>query len=389
MAGVLVPALAAAAPAVVADRVVIVGRAADDKPWTDAPTEARLDDGAQLAVVVVGHAGKRKVVIADAGITPLQLGGRAVRSRDRRTPDALGTVKVRWSVVEPHGFRTITPAANGATAPFYTNVSTEPADFGRWLGYDTIEYTERVVHDWSDAADARRIAAEVSSGEDGAVQLAGLGTVRFKAEVELASGEVLASPGADAVDKFGILPAVHRVSIRRGDDFLGWLTGYMLVPEVFGSAGTGKNHQTERFTGADCADILIGAMRRSGRRDLAYTNVAGLTADATVVAAPVDLDDHGTPPSPITGVAAGDVIRIDYGGALRGHTPRGWDHVAALFEDKSDPDGPNHGAADGQLDGFDLVIHMGHPRLVIEPLAEQAPATVDVLRWRAARRHRD
>ena len=36
----------------------------------------------------------------------------------------------------------------------------------------------------------------------------------------------------------------------------------------------------------------------------------------------------------------------------------------------------------GQLDGFDLVIHMGHPRLVIEPLSVQAPATVEVLRVR-------
>jgi hypothetical protein len=25
---------------------------------------------------------------------------------------------------------------------------------------------------------------------------------------------------------------------------------------------------------------------------------------------------------------------------------------------------------------------MGHPRLTIEPLAAQAPATIDVLRWR-------
>ena len=77
------------------------------------------------------------------------------------------------------------------------------------------------------------------------------------------------------------------------------------------------------------------------------------------------------------------LFRSDYGGALRHHTPRGWDHVAALWQDRSDPDGPFHGGPDGQLDGFDLVIHMGHPRLVIEPLARQAPATVDVLRWRS------
>lgn len=383
----IVPARAHAAPPVVADRAVIVGRPSPDAAWTDAPTEAHADDGAELAVVIIGHAGKRRVVLADAGIAPLRLGGRAVRAKQRRTPDALGTLTVRWSVVEPHGFRTHA-ARNGATEAFYTNVSTDPTDFGRWLGYDTIDYSERVVHDWSDAATARRIDAEVSSGEADAIQLPGLGTVRFKVEVQLGAGAgaVLATPGAEAVDKFGILPTVHRVSIRRGDDFLGWLTGYLLVPEVFGSAGTGKNHQTERFTGGDCADILIGAMRRSGRRDLAYTNVAGLTADARVVSAPVDLDEHGVPASPITGVAVGDLIRIDYGGALRGHTPRGWDHVAALFEDRSDPDGPNHGGADGQLDGFDLVIHMGHPRLVIEALGQQVPATIDVLRWRP-RRH--
>ena len=37
------------------------------------------------------------------------------------------------------------------------------------------------------------------------------------------------------------------------------------------------------------------------------------------------------------------------------------------------------------LDGFDVVAHMGHPRLKIEPLGEQMPATVDVLRWREGR----
>jgi hypothetical protein len=84
-------------------------------------------------------------------------------------------------------------------------------------------------------------------------------------------------------------------------------------------------------------------------------------------------------------VQRGDLIRIDYGGAYAGRTPRTWDHVAALWEDRSDPNGPHRGAADGQLDGFDVVAHMGHPRLKIEPLGEQMPATVDVLRWREGR----
>ena len=175
---------------------------------------------------------------------------------------------------------------------------------------------------------------------------------------------------------------MHRVSIRAGDDFLGWLTAYLLVPEVFGSAGPGRNHQTERFTGADCADVMVGAIRRAGRKELAYTNVAGLPAYTTIVAGSTVLDDHGMPAQPIPGVQRGDLIRIDYGGEFAHHTPRGWDHVAALWEDRSDPAGPAHGRPDGKLDGFDLVIHMGHPRLVIEPLANQAPATIDVLRWR-------
>lgn len=341
-------------------RAVVVGHVGDG-PWTDAPTEARLDQKAELAVVVVD--GPR--VLAPGGVAKVTLAG-----RPRRTAPLAGTV--HWFAVEPHGFRA-SPATNGATSDFYSNVSTEPATFGRWLGYDHIDYFERPL-----AAATPIIPATIDDDD----QLAGLGTLRFKAEVELPGGTRVASPGAEAVDTFGITAAVHRVSIRAADDFVGWLTAYLLVPEVFGSAGGGRNHQTERFDGADCADVMVGALRRTGR-SLEYTNVAGLPAYTTRVAPPTELDDHGTPAAPITGVRRGDLIRIDYGGALRHHTPRDWDHVAALYEDRSDPAGPHHGGPDGQLDGFDLVIHMGHPHLIIEPLANQAPATVDVLRWKA------
>jgi len=365
----LVPGLVSAGPALVAERVVVVGRV-DDGAWSDAPTEARADQKAELAAIVVGHRGKARVVLAPEGVPRVTLAGRAV------VTEPAGALRVQWSTVEPHGFRH-QPAQNGATSEFYSNVSTEPRTFGRWLGFDRIDYFERIV-----ARDAPgRIPAQVPADLDGAQQAPGLGTVRFKVEVEL-DGQRLASPGAEATDTFGVLPSVHRVSIRRGDDFLGWLSGYLLVPEVFGSAGGGRNHQTERFTGADCADVLVGAMRRMGRTDLAYTNVAGLPDYTARVAGPTELDEHGAVGHPITGVSPGDLIRINYGGALRNHTPRDWDHVAALWEDRSDPAGPFHGGPDGQLDGFDLVIHMGHPRLLIEPLSGQAPATIDVLRFR-------
>jgi len=380
--GLTVSASVAAAAPFRAERVVIVGRVADGAPWTDAPTEARAGEGAELAVVLVGREGWRRVVVADRALAIVKLGGRTIEASARRDAASLGPMRVQWSTVEPHGFRE-GEAENGATSAFYANVSTEPSDFGRWLGYDRIDYFERVIAPWSDAPGARRIPAEVTSGEPGAVQVAGVGTVRYKVEVEL-DGQHLATPGAERTDAFGVTRAVHRVSIRQGDDFMGWLAAYLLVPEVFGSAGGGANHQTERFTGADCADVMVGAMRRTGRKDIAYTNVAGLPRHASVVAAPVVLDDDGMPPAPITGIRRGDLVRIDYGGALSGHTPRSWDHVAAVWEDRSDPRGPHRGMADGQLDGFDLVIHMGHPRLVIEPLAAQSPATVDVLRWKPA-----
>jgi hypothetical protein len=352
--------------AVAAPRAVVVGRV-DGGVWTDAPTEARLDQKAELAVVVIDG----RKTLAPAGVDAIKLAGRKIAATAR-----LEAKQIRWSTVEPHGFREST-AKNGATSDFYSNVSTEAKSFGRWLGYDAIDYFEHVFVDKGNAI----ISAEIKPSEAGAVQVPGLGTLRFKVEVELADGTKVASPGAEAVDTFGILPSVHRVSIRASDDFLGWLGAYLLVPEVFGSAGPGRNHQTERFVGADCADVMVGAMRRTGKK-LAYTNVAGLPSYTKQVAAAVELDEAGMPSTEISGVKPGDLIRIDYGGVLRHHTPRDWDHVAALWQDRSDPKGPLKGGADGKLDGFDLVIHVGHPRLEIEPLSGQSPATIDVLRWK-------
>lgn len=360
----LIPSVAIAEPAFVPEKAVVVGRVGDGA-WTDAATEARADQHAELAAVVVGKRAGKRVVLAPAGITSVKLGGTRQRT-------ALLEAKVQWSTVEPHGFRT-TPAKNGVTSNFYSNVSVENPGFGTWRGYDTIDYFEHVFAPWSTTA---IIPAKIAASEPNATQVPGLGTIRFKVEVEIA-GTKLASSGSEATDTAGMLPAVHRVSIRRGDDFLGRLSSYLLVPEVFGSAGAGRTHQTDRFTGADCADVMVGAMRNGGK-PLAYTNVAGLTAYARPVSKLVKLDDKGTPETAIA-IKAGDLIRIDYGA----DSPRAsWDHVAALWEDKSDPAGPHKGGPDGQLDGFDLVIHMGHPRLVIEPLARQSPATIDVLRWR-------
>lgn len=374
----LLPAAALAAPRVEAVRVV--GRATPTGPWTDAPTEALRDDAPELAVVGLGRDGKKKVVLADPELTPLELGGRRVATVP--WPDG---VEARWLTVEPHAWREEGAVApNGVETAYHSNVHMDRDRFGKWAGYDEVTYFETPRGEAAGGAAARRRAAAVEPSDPTAPDTGGLGTIRYKAEVLLPDGRTLASPGAEARDRLGILPAVHRVSIRRDDTFLGWLSSYLLVPEVFGSSGSGAGHQTDRYVGADCADVLTGALRAAGH-EVQHTHVAALGKLSKVVAGPVDLDEDGNAPEPVTGIRVGDIVRIDYGGALVGHTPRSWDHVAAVWEDRSDPEGPAKGAADGRLDGFDLVVHMGHPRLVVEPLSGQCPARIDVLRWSEAK----
>jgi hypothetical protein len=362
-------------------QVIVVGRASPTSTWTDAPTEARVGDGAELAVVVVAKDRNHRVVLADDEVAPLVLAGHTVAARDRRAfPDGAA---VRWSTVEPFAWHQPgEKPSNGSTEDYHSNVSTTPRDFGRWLGYDQLHYFATVVADFDAAPAARRRTAEITPHDTGAAAVKGAGTIFISATVRFSDNSELSAPGADDVNESGIARDVHRVSLRLGDDFLGYLSGYFLVPEVFGSAGGGMTNQTDRYVGADCADVMVGALRASGHRELEYTNVAGLPELGTRIAPPTEIGEDGKTAKPITGVQPGDLIRIDYGGIYAHATPRDWDHVAALWEDKSDPDGPFHGGPDGQLDGFDIVVHMGHPRLVIEPLANQAPATIDVWRWK-------
>src|SRR5262245_46816771 len=102
---------------------VIVGRSAEGQPWTDAATEARAGDVAELAVVLTG----KGAGWADDAVTPLVLAGRRVPDGERRPFAELGRVEVRWSTVEPHAWRD--------DGNFHSNVSTDRGTFGKWLGY--------------------------------------------------------------------------------------------------------------------------------------------------------------------------------------------------------------------------------------------------------------
>jgi len=384
---VLAALLASAAGASPIPReVLIVGQSDADQPWTTAPTEARIDQTPRLAVVLVAREAvgrrTRTVYVVDDTVTSLWVRGRRIAPTLRRSWDELGDAAVRWSTVEPHAWR------DADAGIFHSNVSIDPRTWGQWIGYAPIEYFATSLHAFEAGPDARIRAAVVRPSDPDVAhrprEFAGLGTIRYRVEVQIGDRR-LASPGPDATSKTGIDAAVHRVSIRRDDSYVGHLTAFLLVPEVFGSAGRGRTHQTERFVGADCADVLTGGAREAGWRHIEYSNVARMPEETRRISGLVALDEDGRSAEPITGVREGDVIRIDYGGALSGHTPRSFDHVAVLYEDRSRLPGGGFGPANGVLDGFDRVIHMGHPRLVVVPLADQAPALIDVLRWREKR----
>jgi hypothetical protein len=181
--------------------------------------------------------------------------------------------------------------------------------------------------------------------------------MRLAARVHV-GGATWSTPGADDAPDGMIAPRVFRYSFRAGDDFLGWLTSYFNVPYLFGSAGKGARNQAERYLGADCADVLVAALRKSGRA-LDYASVTELV-DAL--------------PRAAGRVRPGDLYALDYVGY--DDLPRAWDHIVALVEDR----GPD-GRPDGKPGPEDLVADSGNAEgLKVAPLADQGAVRITVLR---------
>src|SRR5207248_5622132 len=136
----------------------------------------------------------------------------------------------------------------------------------------------------------------------------GLGVMHLAATVHLGDS-ALATAGADDAPDGTLAARVFRYSFRSGDDFLGWLTSYFNVPYLFGSAGKGARAQAERYVGADCADVLVAALRHVGSR-LEYTSVAELVDSL---------------PRAGGAVRPGDLYALDY--VDYADLPRSWDHI--------------------------------------------------------------
>jgi len=293
---------------------------------------------------------------------------------------------VRWLQVLPHTFHSVHPSPNPGLRSF-SNAGLYGARHGRWIGYDRLEYDTLPLHPSPDhrPAGQRLVVTAAHPPAPERDIHAGLGSSWFAAEITLPDGTTLRTPDGTALDRLGLRPEVARVSFRPDDSYLGWLATYFHVTSVFGSNGpTDALHQSDRYTGADCADVLIGALRASGRRDAAYTSVAGIgryaLARSGVLRVERDGTVRGTDGAPTrlrwgVDLAPGDLVTIDYADDAGNELPRAWDHIAALVDDRN---------GDGVWDGSDFVRHMGPEGLVDTPLLHGGAMRVVVWRWRAA-----
>lgn len=354
------------------------------QPWIEArvrpaaPTKTEARSTA-LARTVDARSGE----LIDAYlIIPGTLDGRPVVFSEDGTPSRVSYQKsgcaplqIAWRRVEPRLMHKATKAPNPGI-DVYSNAVVFGPQHGRWLGYDRLEYFATPLA----GADGLQLTLQDAAPTEPPVPPRdaahkGLGTMRLAATVR-SGGKSYSTPGEEDAPKGQIDARVFRYSFRAGDGFIGWLTSFFNVPYLFGSAGDDAHHQAERYVGADCADVLIAALRRAGLRRLHYTNVSGVidavgraTGPAVVRPCPAEAPACASVSEPPlrfgVEVFPGDILAVDYIGS--GDLPRAWDHIVVLVEDR----GPG-GTPDGVLGPDDLVLDSGDARaLKLAPLAEQ------------------
>jgi hypothetical protein len=291
---------------------VRIAAAVGDAPATDHPAYARAGERVTLYAVLDVQDGGRRVVHSDA--PALRLAGRDVAVQPIATAPV---VELRWNKLEPAA----ASLSNGDGPTFH---------------FEPIDYRATPI----EAAGGRpAIAADVhptltpDHGE-------GVGTMRYQL-VALQGDRVIASAGPEArrgKASGGLTDAVMRVSIRRDDTYLGFLTEMYNQPYIWASAGfSDATHQSERLEGSDCADFIVYGARRMGAR-ISYTYTGGLPQVTRLLAAGKRGTDgiyRDAKGQPIAFTRPGDLLLF----------PR---HVGALAVDRGTP---------GVLDDQDLMMH--------------------------------
>jgi hypothetical protein len=236
--------------------------------------------------------------------------------------------KIKWYKVEPQK----NDYNNGSNGNFH---------------WDTPDYKESLIDDknnWIISADAHPTDPSIDINN-------GLGTMRYKVEF-IQNGKKLETAGKESKDLQGIKNNVHRISFRKDNSYLGWLTSLFNLPYIYGSSGkTNEDHQTERYIGADCADLIIAAYRKLGN-NIPYTYTGGLFDYADKIIDEKNLFTDGENYYNNQkllkygkDVKIGDLIIFGR-----------W-HTGAIAEDRSNPKGKYKGKADSILNKYDLMIH--------------------------------
>jgi cell wall-associated NlpC family hydrolase len=257
-------------------------------------------------------AGKRTIFSDAPGLV---LGGKATAARPIAEAPRF---ELRWNRIEP----AVATMTNGDT----------PAEFR----FAPIDYRATPI---ASAAGKPAIRADVRptlTPDHGK----GLGTMRYQI-VALQGDRVIASAGPEArrgKGSGGLTDAVLRVSIRRDDSYLGYLTEMFGQPYIWASAGlSDRSHQSEHLEGSDCADLIVYGKRRMGIA-LPYTWTGGLPAHTKLLGAGTRGEDgiyRDRRGQPLPFTRPGDLVLF----------PR---HVGALAVDRG---------VEGVLDDQDLMIH--------------------------------
>jgi len=290
---------------------VRIAAAVGTAPATDRPTYARAGEPVRLYAVL--EVRERGTVALHSDAPALELAGHKVSPRPIASAPE---VELRWHKIEP----AVADMTNGDGPTFH---------------YAAIDYRATPI----DAGGAPAIAADVHptlTPDHGG----GIGTMRYQL-IARQGDRAIASPGPEARRggaSGGLTDAVMRVSIRRDDSYLGFLTEMYNQPYIWASAGTSDaTHQSERLEGSDCADFIVYGARRMGAQ-ISYTYTGGLPRVTRLLAA---------------GRRGADGVFRDARGAAIAFTrpgdlllfPR---HVGALAEDRG---------TIGVLDDQDLMMH--------------------------------
>jgi hypothetical protein len=311
----------------------------DAGPVDDTAKHARADQRVTLYAVAELRRGRDRIYIAD--VPALRVAGKAIRARPWAEAPAL---TLAWSRIEP---------AEASMS------NTDGGDFR----YAPIDYRATPI----DGAHATALAADVRptlTPDHGH----GIGTMRYQLAITTGA-RTITSPGAEARRggaSGGLTDAVHRISVRRDDTYLGWLTELFGQPYIWASAGpTSATHQSERLEGSDCADFVTYGARRLGLKvpyswtgELPQHTRTLATGDAS--ADGIYRDRHG---APIPFPAVGDLVLF----------PR---HVGALVEDRG---------TIGVLDEHDVIMHalFDTPKEVEIKDSGYGGLPIQVLRWPA------